>query len=220
VILTKSRGALLALLAIVFFALRHRLGRTLSLMLAAGAALALIAMGITKGRSLSMDASSEGRVDAWAGGLQMLQGSPIWGVGFSQFGEVNGLAAHNSFVNCFSETGFVGYFLWSLLVVLTMTEAAALSKRSGEDEPGAELAPWGRAVFLSLAGFLTAAFFLSRTYSSVLFLLLGLGAALSDIARRQGFEADETPLFRWVPRIVGLEVGTVILVKAMVVVLG
>lgn len=217
--LTKSRGALVAILAVVFFALRHRLGRTLSMGVAATAAVGLLSLGLTGGRKLSMDESSEGRVDAWAGGLQMLRGSPVWGVGFGEFGEVNRLAAHNSFVNCFSETGLVGYFLWLFLVALTVSEAAALAKMGGEEEEGKDLAPWGRAVQLSLIGFLTAAFFLSRTYSSVLFLLLGLGAALSDIARRRGLTAGPTPLSRWAPRIVGMEIGSVILVKVMIVVL-
>lgn len=217
--LTKSRGALIAILVLVFFALRHRLGRTLSMGLAAAAVMGLIGLGLTGGRSLSMDASSEGRVDAWAGGLQMLRGSPVWGVGFGEFGAVNGLAAHNSFVNCFSETGLVGYFLWLLLIALTMTETAALAKVDREDETGGDLARWGRAMFLSLVVFLTAAFFLSRTYSSVLFLLLGLGAALADIARRRDLIADPTPLTRWAPRIVGMEIGSVILVKLMIVVL-
>ena len=179
----------------------------------------------------------------------MLRGSPVWGVGFGEFGEVNRLAAHNSFVNCFSETGLVGYFLWLSLVGLTFAEAAALAKIDGEaagvatidgeaaavarvdgeaaavatidgeDKAGADLARWGRAVHLSLVGFLAAAFFLSRTYSSVLFLVLGLGAALSDIARRRGLVADPTPLGRWIPRIVGLEIGSIIFVKIVTVVL-
>jgi len=218
--LTKSRGALLALLALVFFALRRRLGRTLSLGMAAAAVVALIGLGLTGGRTLAMDESSEGRVEAWASGLQMLKGSPVWGVGFGEFAEVNHLAAHNSFVNCFSETGLVGYFLWLFLVALTFTEAATLAKVDAETDPaGADLAPWGRALHLSLIGFLTAALFLSRTYSSVLFLLLGLGAALSDIARRRGIAADPTPWRRWVPTIVGIELGSVVLVKIMIVVL-
>lgn len=215
--LTKSRGTLVAVLALVFFSLRHRLGRTLSLGMAAAATLGLISLGLTAGRALSMDESSEGRVAAWAGGLQMLQRSPVWGVGLGGFAEENGLAAHNSFVNCFSETGLVGYFFWLFLVALTLTEAAALAKGSGEK--GADLVPWGRAVHLSMVTFLAAAFFLSRTYSSVLFLLLGLGAALSDISRRRGVVASPRPLMRWVPMIVGMEVGSVIFVKLATMVL-
>ena len=217
--LTKSRGAVIAILGLVFFALRDRLGRTVSLGLAGTAAIGLLALGLTGGRAISMDESSEGRIDAWAGGLQMLRASPVWGVGFGNFAEVNHLAAHNSFVNCFAETGLVGYFLWLFLVALTLAEAATLAKIDGEDRAAADLARWGRAVHLSLVAFLTAALFLSRTYSSVLFLLLGLGAALSDIARRRGVEPNPRPLSRWAPRILGMEIGTVILVKIMALVL-
>ena len=65
---------------------------------------------------------------------------------------------------------------------------------------------------LAFVGFLSAAFFLSRTYSPVLFLILGLGTALSDMARRRGHPADSTSWLRLVPRVLGLEAASVLLV--------
>jgi hypothetical protein len=208
--LTRSRGALVALLALVFYAFRHRLGRVLSLALAAISTVGLVALGFTGGRALSMDESSEGRIEAWFEGLQMLRGAPVWGVGYGNFADLYHLVAHNSFVHCFAETGLVGYFLWLWLVVLTFTEMSTLSRRSGESQESAEAAHWGSTIHLALVGFLTGALFLSRTYSPVLFLILGLGAALSDMARRRDQVIDPTPVMRWVPRIVGLEIASII----------
>ncbi len=212
VTLTRSRGALVALLVIVFFAFRHRLGRVLSLAIAAISAVGLVALGFTGGRTMSMDESSEGRIEAWFEGLQMLRSSPVWGVGFGNFTDLYHLVAHNSYVHCFAETGLVGYFLWLWLVVLTFTEMSALSKRAGESQESAEEAHWGSTLHLALVGFLTAAFFLSRTYSPILFLILGLGAALSDMARRRDQVADPRPLLSWIPRIVGLEIVSIIVI--------
>jgi hypothetical protein len=212
VALTRSRGGLLALLALFFFTFRHHLGKVLSLTLAAAFALGLVAVGFTGGRELSMDESSQGRVEAWYEGMQMLKSAPIWGVGFGNFRERSALVAHNSFVHCFAETGLVGYFLWLWLIALTFMEALALSNGGDQGAEMAELAPWGRALHLALVSFLTAALFLSRTYSPVLFLILGLGTGLSDMARRRGQVADSTPLLRWVPRIVGLEAVSVFMV--------
>ena len=212
VALTRSRGGLLALLSLFFFAFRHRLGTLLSLTLATGFAFGLLALGFTGGREMSMDESSQGRIGAWYEGIQMLKGSPIWGVGYGNFREGSVLVAHNSFVHCFAETGLVGYFLWLGLITLTLTEVLAVSKRGQEGPEMAELAPWGRALHLSLVSFLTAALFLSRTYSPVLFLILGLGTAVSDMARRHDKVAHGTTLMGWVPRIVGLEAVSIFVV--------
>ncbi len=95
-----------------------------------------------------------------------------------------------------------------------------MSKRGDPDQESAEVAKWGRALHLALVAFLTGALFLSRTYSPVLFLVLGLGAALADMTRREGKAADDAPLPRWVPRIVALEVASIgavwIIVRSMV----
>jgi O-antigen ligase len=211
-LLTRSRGGLIALLAVFFYAFRQRLGRVLSAALAGGLALTLIAIGFTGGRALSGDESSNSRIGSWYDGIQMLKGSPIWGVGFGNYRGSHDLVAHNSFVHCFSETGLVGYFLWLWLITITFTEVLTLSKRSDESSESTEIALWGRALHLAFVGFLLAALFLSRTYSPVLFLILGLGTALSDMARRGSHPAMNTSALRSVPWVVGLEVASVFLV--------
>lgn len=218
--LTRSRGGLIALLTLFFFAFRQRLGRVVSLGIAGGAALGLLALGFTGGRAIAMDESSEGRVLAWYEGLQMLQSAPIWGVGFGNFSDLHTLVAHNSFVHCFAETGLVGYFLWLWLIVLTFKDVFALSKRDDLGPETAELANWGRALHLSLIAFLTGALFLSRTYTMILFLILGLGAAVSDMTRREEQAADEVSALGWVPRIVALEALSILAVRFAVQGLG
>lgn len=209
VALTRSRGSIVALGVLLYIALRQRLGRTLSIVLGVLGAAVAIGFGFAGGRALSVDESAEGRLDAWSEGLQMLKASPVWGVGYAQFTEHNPLVAHNSFVHCFSETGLVGYFLWLTLVVATLAGLRHVVAEAPEGEDGAEFRRWAQAAFLSLTAFLTGAFFLSRTYNVVLFLLLGLGTAVIAIARREEWSTPGRGGAFWTASMAALSVTSV-----------
>jgi O-antigen ligase len=120
-------------------------------------------------------------------GLQLLRQHPLAGVGFNQFLEFNDLTAHNSYVLCFAELGVVGYFLWIALIVVSARQLNGLMAGS-ED---AEFVRWTSAVQKSLFAFLASAFFLSRTYSPSLYVLLGIITGLYAFSRN-----DSTVLAR------------------------
>jgi hypothetical protein len=217
--LTRSRGGAVALAGLLALASRARLGRTLTVFVAAAFIVALVGLGFTGGRSMGVDRSASDRIDAWSEGLQMLKASPVWGVGFGNFRLHHERVAHNSFVHCFSELGLVGYFLWLGLLVLTLDDARRLERGERRDDDGEEPATaedeedvrrWGRAVGLSLAGFLMGAFFLSRSYDVMLFMLVGLGAALADVARRQGVLSRTRDPFLWSLAIALLELASIV----------
>jgi hypothetical protein len=198
---TRSRGGVLALACVLGLSVRHKIGKTLSLAAAGGAVSGLLALGFVGGRVMEIDRSAEGRIYAWAAGLQMLKYSPIWGVGFSFFEANHGRAAHSAFVECFAELGMVGYLLWLGLILVTldnMNAAQAWATRSEASDPSAvELHRWSRAVFDSLAGFLVGAAFLSRTYDVFLFVLFGLGAAIGEQARSRLEMVHGRSLLTW-----------------------
>jgi hypothetical protein len=210
VLLTHSRGGLLALLAMFFFAFRQRVGRLLSLVLSVAAAFVLLALGATGGRALSLDESGAGRIAAWSEGLEMLKSSPLWGVGFGSFAEHHEHVAHNSFVHCFAELGLVGYFVWLSLIVLTWTEVSTIAAETS-GVPGRSIVPCAQAMRLAMVGFIVGAFFLSRSYGVMFFLMLGLGTALGDIARREGQNPLPGHPVLWIGRIGLLELGSIVL---------
>jgi O-antigen ligase len=144
-----------------------------------------------------------GRIEAWAAGLRMLRSSPIWGVGSGMFLDHHERAAHNSFVQCFAETGLVGYFLWLGLIVVSLIEMSRL----GAGPESSDWARWAHAVQASLLTFLVGAFFLSRTTSAMLFLLTGLTAAVATVARREG---EEVRAEAWARRALGIEVVSIV----------
>jgi hypothetical protein len=211
ILLTRSRGGLLALLIMLLFAFRQRMGRTLSLVLIVAVGLGLLALGATGGRALAKDESGEGRIEAWSEGLGMLRSSPLWGIGFESFTDYHALVAHNSFVHCFAELGLIGYFFWLCLIVLTWVDVSTVASESDpEDERDIWVAC--RGLRLALVGFLVGCLFLSRSYGVVLFLMLGLGTALGDIARREGLLDRQQHLVVWLGRVGAIEVVSIVLV--------
>ena len=177
--LTGSRGAMFGLAMIVFVAASSRLGKTQSLVVAAFCFLVLISAQFGAGRDISVhEGSASGRVVAWGVGISMLKASPLFGIGFEQFEEQNQLTAHNSFVLCFAELGFLGYFFWLALVVtaiMGLQRAAQFPIKKPEDEDLRRCVTTMRA---ALYTFLVTSWFLSRTYNITLYVLLALAAAV------------------------------------------
>ncbi len=208
ILLTRSRGALVSLGLLLAVALLHRLKRrtrhpaTLAALLAAGPAFIAL-FGYAKA-----DASAETRLEAWSAGLLMLKGSPIWGVGSGFFIDHHPHVAHNSYVQCFAETGLVGYFLWLGLMVVSLSRLSALGA-SAKDRFWVR---WAGALRLSLLAFLFGALFLSRTASPMLFVLLSLPAALCGLAEEDGEKAP-VPRTWWI-RTLAFEAVSIVLVWA------
>ena len=149
----------------------------------------------------------------------MLRSSPLWGIGFESFTDYHALVAHNSFVHCFAELGLIGYFFWLCLIVLTWVDVSTVvNGADAHEDPG--LSSACRAVRLALVGFLVGCLFLSRSYGVALFLMLGLGTALGDIARREGLLDRQDHLVLWLGRIGAIEVGSIALVWLAVRVAG
>lgn len=283
VYLTHSRGALIALVVLIVVAAQKRVGKTASVILACGVVFGMMALDFTGGRGISA-ADGADRLGAWSAGLQFFRSSPLFGIGFGQFTELDTLTAHNSFVLCLAELGILGSTIWVALLVSTMmslerirtlqeqalpkelsaeesirvapaallgfaaSPAVAFGTNVGEvpwaiadesttplcanltmDEPQPEegavlyesapqsqeagplVAPYSAsdaeaevasdpeyltlkasatAMRLALVAFIVTSFFLSRSYATTMYLILGLAAATIQIARAT-FEWDD-----------------------------
>jgi len=159
--------------------------RPTAALLVALLAIGAIAADIGGGRSFTVeDESAAGRIEAWSEGLQMLRSQPLIGVGYRQFTEHHNLTAHNSFVLCFAETGLIGYFFWLSLLGISLLQLQKLKNLPEESPVEQEIRRHASILQTALIGFMAAAFFLSRTYVPLLYLLIGLSAALVLIAKR------------------------------------
>jgi O-antigen ligase len=137
----------------------------------------IVVFGPQRARGAYMEGSASGRVMEWGYGIQMLKENPLFGYGYQRWPDYSGgMAAHNSLVNCFGELGLVGYICWFTLCLLIVKSVLRIARAEGQVDFRTRRVANG--LFAAQVGYLTAAFFLTRTYNPVLFFLLGMGLGL------------------------------------------
>lgn len=210
--LTFSRGAIFGLAAILAVVSYRKGNRLLTIFGVVLLVVILLALQFGGGRQISMsEGSAAGRIMAWGAGISMLRGNPVFGVGYTEFTEYNELTAHNSFVLCFAELGLFGYFFFLALVVVSTVGLQQLSGLQESKPDDLEFGATLRALRAAFYAFLVTAWFLSRTYSITLYVLLGLVAAIIRMRQTQ-FPSIEFPMRRWVPLVLVTEVASVVLI--------
>jgi putative inorganic carbon (HCO3(-)) transporter len=211
--LTFSRGAIFGLLAIAFVVASRKVGKVASLGFVGIVFVVMLALQFGGPRSLSItEGSATGRLLAWGVGIAELRSSPLFGVGYGQFTRVYGTqTAHNSWVLCFAELGLFGYFFWMALLVTTCAGLERLAKYKPETEHERILVSHVNAIRAALYGFLSTAWFLSRTYTQTLYILLAFGAVLIHMAQVQ-MPHVRTKSPYWVPLTIALEFASIVLV--------
>ena len=117
--LAHSRGAALALAAVILLAVRRRIGTVPALVISGTLFAGTSALSWSGGRETSVEAGSD-RLDAWATGLQLIRAHPLFGVGYERFSEYYYITAHNTVVVCAAELGIVGFFFWVLFTFTTL----------------------------------------------------------------------------------------------------
>ena len=207
--LTNSRGGMLALVAAIgFFFIRRSKHRVLGGVLGGAAALLLFLFGPSRMASISAaEESAAGRLDAWHYGFQLLKQNPVFGAGQDMFTNDYPLTAHNSFVLAFAELGLVGFFFWVALLYLAFKGLAVAQRNDGP------LRPYTLGLQSALVGFCAAAFFLSRTYIMLPYLLVALSAAMANVVRKRTPELAVAFTGRDARNVAGICVGILVLLQ-------
>ncbi len=208
--LTESRGAIFGLLAILYVLLAPRIGKIPASVFAVLVFLLLLGLHFGGGREISIhESSAAGRIFAWGAGLGQLKSYPIFGSGYGQFLEYNDLTAHNSFVLCFAELGLFGYFFWLALIVVCVWGLETLVTLPSKTPEDARLVQIATSVRAALYGYLAAAWFLSRSYTYTLYILLALATVLIHF-RRPAYPQVSKPARRWIPVTVAIQFASII----------
>ncbi len=223
VYLTNSRGGILALVGtLAAFALIYSRSRWVAMVLVVALGAGAIKFGPSRMKELdTQEESANSRFRFWHIGTANFISNPLTGIGYGQFPEINnGMTAHNSFVLCYTELGFPGYLCWMgcLYYSFRGLRRKAASATTNPDPPrpqasqrrtrvpnGRAYRPPGRSTEwhdsvgsrLALGGFLMAAFWISRTYVPVLYLLMSL--PLAQQIAYSGGQSDFglTPAEQW-----------------------
>ena len=187
VYMTGSRGTLLGAVGVIaVYYLVNKAGAKLILFSAVMAPIAATMLS-TFGGLTSDDESAEQRLEAWYQGVLMLLDNPVFGVGMGNFMEEHGRVAHNSYIQIAAELGVPGYSLWGGVLVLSMVIGYQFIKKyhewpeeeiSSEEKLAyaAEL-KLNKALFFSMIGFMITSFFITRTYTLLLFVFMGMFTA-------------------------------------------
>lgn len=198
IILTQSRGASLALAAVLLYyslALSRRRVAATVVLLSTAATLWLLAPPQYRGRMETIaeyeeDSSAQGRIRAWKAAFGMALDYPL-GVGAANFSSAYGryyrpddlvgyganrwISAHSVYFKVLGEYGFLGLLLLVLVIIRNFTDVQA-SLNVLRHQPGrAGLTEhWPMALGVGLTGYTVAAIFLGGVTYPHLFLISGL----------------------------------------------
>jgi hypothetical protein len=183
VVFTRSRTGQVVFFMVLGIYFVRRVGWR-GLLVAPAAALPILLLG---GRETQeAGASTMERLECWSAALQMLRQSPLLGVGYGQFTEHHYLTAHNSYLLTAAELGLPGMVLWTAILWLSIKIPATVLRRA--DAGGVDASPatrtWALALLASLAAMAGGMALLSYAYKELLWIYLGLAAALFQAVRR------------------------------------
>jgi len=206
---TNSRSGILAIIVagLMFFRRRYR-GATWVLL----AVIFIIVMAAFLPSRFTgglLDKSSYERIIYWGFGNQMFKANPIFGVGYAMFASHAGWhAAHNSFVQCYAELGFFGYFFWIALLYSVLYGLWTLKDR-GECLGEKQNLVLDDAILASIAGYLTAGLLLSRAYILPLYILIGLGVKMRYLSTKGKYMVGDLLPAGFNRRIIYICVGSI-----------
>jgi len=157
----------------------------------ASVVLSPIAATVVASLQSNIDSSANGRLEAWYAGIQMLMSNPIFGIGKGQFYDYHGLVAHNSYIHVAGELGFPGYSLWGGALIFTVLTGYLFIKATKNDKVATkeqlEIDSKARdfnnerllnkTLFFSMIGFMITGFFISRMFTLLLFIFMGMAIA-------------------------------------------
>lgn len=195
---THSRGGLVGISILAYFLLKKKTNTLFSLLGALTLLFVLYGGGAGGARPNSIsEPSTAGRINAWQNGIEMLESSPAFGVGFHFFEEHSRLPAHSAFVQCFAELGLLGYFCWLGLIVYSIADLNGILRNEYASRWTPEVVYVADSVRIALFTFLGTACFLSRTYVMTLYALIGMAAGLRHLLRSKPGAGSGSHQVRW-----------------------
>jgi hypothetical protein len=199
-IYTQSRGGQLVFLSVLGTYFVQRMGPK-GLLLGVVAAVPVLLMGGRSGEEA--EGSAQERLECWFVAVELFRDNPIMGVGIDMFIDYHWLTAHNSYLLAAAETGLPGFFLWSVLLYLSIKIPVAVllrGKAGAVPRLGGAVAPVARtyalALLAAMIGMSVGIFFLSFTYHATLWIFFGLAGALYSCVKTHdpSFEVSVRPI--------------------------
>ena len=206
VLLTGSRGGLMGLGVVLSFLLFSKIVIKrgfikILLCLAAGFTVFMYADKINIERLQSISDLSEdynltsdtGRLGIWKRGWRLAMSNPLTGVGVTCFAKAIGeqraaeheiprwQAPHNSYIQVLAETGFIGFWIFSSLMVVCLQNFYILAKLRESEKLMKTNANIPGIFMIGMCGTMVCAFFLTQGYSLIFTFYFAISAALRNL---------------------------------------
>ncbi len=131
------------------------------------------------------DGSAMGRIEVWIDGFEHTLQHPFIGAGFEGWRSVTQRDWHNSFVEMFSEHGFIAFGIWLSLIFGTLMSLTRLPKQT-RDKPGMEwVANYCHMIRASLLVYMAGTMFLGLAYWDILYHLIFISVLIKQFALKE-----------------------------------
>jgi probable O-glycosylation ligase (exosortase A-associated) len=145
------------------------------------------------------DSSAMSRIQAWTDGWNHTLEHPFVGAGFDGWREVTQRDWHSSYVEMFSEHGFIAFGLWLSLIVGTLISMTTLPKKTFQVEGMEWVANYCFMLRASLICYMVGTAFLGLSYWDLLYHLIFIAVlvkkiALEELATKQKNYVDKPSL--------------------------
>jgi probable O-glycosylation ligase (exosortase A-associated) len=207
VVSTHSRGGFLALCMVYFVITMKSRYKLLGLSAAVVAAILFIIFippeYVERLRTITdvKESSAASRIIAWQTALNMIQDNPIFGVGLGNFFynyvqycpiEIKTLyganlvphVAHNSYLQVWAECGTFAFIIFVGVIFVTLHRLRKLRKVNRRAGGPTWVEHYSHAFETSIYGYLVGATFLNRAMFDLVYLIIGMCAAMEILAVR------------------------------------
>lgn len=145
------------------------------------------------------DSSAMSRIQAWTDGWNHTLEHPFVGAGFDGWREVTQRDWHSSYVEMFSEHGFIAFGLWLSLIVGTLISMTTLPNKTFQVEGMEWVANYCFMLRASLICYMVGTAFLGLSYWDLLYHLIFIAVlvkkiALEELATKQKNYVDKPSL--------------------------
>jgi O-antigen ligase len=181
--LTNSRGAIVGLAGMSMILLLRQFGWVKGSILSVGVMALLVVFGPSRVSTISTtEPSAYGRILLWDEGLRLFGSNPLFGIGGELWGsaEFPHTVAHNSFIHCAAELGILGLLPWVMLILLS-TRWSYFVMGTRNERLSDPVTLTAKKVFFACAAYVLTMIFISKTYNPLLFIIVGLASATTNL---------------------------------------
>lgn len=206
VVITASRGGLLAFFAVVFggiaFARRKLMLLTAVILLSIGTWTVMPQQYRDRYAEFTevadnINAVSSGRWEIWKAGVHMIAGRPIlgvgagafpWAYGSGDFGPPQMMSPHNVYIQVLATTGLVGFAVWVTFLYILIKSLRDIARRARKIPDGRWYVTFRNSLLIILFALFVSGMFGHSLFRYTWYVVAALAAALSNII---GIQEDD-----------------------------